>query len=64
MSNDTCLHNMFGEVVAIRRFYEGLPTQPEIQIACHMAIMLWNLLYVVIAVSLCRRLKTEISSSE
>lgn len=50
LSSDACLHDMFGEVVAIRRFYEGLPTQPEVQIACHMAIMLWNLFFVVMTV--------------
>ena len=49
MDTQTCLHDMFGRCVALRRFYEGFPDGPDgadIQIAAQVGIIMWNLFAV------------------
>ncbi|MBE7157328.1 MAG: hypothetical protein INR62_02620 [Rhodospirillales bacterium] len=49
MVTDTCLHDMFGHCVALRRFYEGVadgPAASDIQIVGQIGVILWNLFAV------------------
>jgi hypothetical protein len=49
MSAETCLHNMLGRCVAVRRFYEGIPGDSDGRdyvIAAQVGVILWHLFAV------------------
>lgn len=50
LTSEKCKHDMFHENVAVRRIYQALPTQPEIEVCCFMGIVLWAEFFVVITI--------------
>lgn len=49
LNSEACKHTMFGDHVAIRRFYQGHGSEEGIFIETHIAIILWNLFVVASA---------------
>jgi hypothetical protein len=46
LGSECCLHDMCAETVAIRRLYEGIPTEGEPAIVARFAIMLWTIVLI------------------
>jgi hypothetical protein len=63
MGNDTCLHDMCADTIALRRFYEGIPMVTglnpvaNVGIMAHIAIMMWNLFCVSSAIFPLKRVR-------
>jgi hypothetical protein len=50
LSSEHCIHQNWGNTVAVRRLYEGFPSHDGVMIVCHMGVMLWSRYFVITAI--------------
>ena len=62
LSEESCLHNMFSDSIAVRRAYLGIENQPTIKCICSMVILLYSEAFFILAhVSLTSKSRRNIS---